>query len=176
MAIGERIKHIRNLRKITQRELGLAIGFDENTADVRVAQYETGTRTPKSDLTNTIAAILDVSPHTLDVPDIDSDIGLMHTLFALEDLRGLHVSEIDGELCLRLDKGKGRIYDDILAMFSAWREQAAKLETGGISKEEYDRWRYNYPKFDTAQRWVKVPPQELSDFIADAFKDGSKTD
>jgi transcriptional regulator with XRE-family HTH domain len=171
MAIGERIKHIRNLRKITQRALGLAIGFDENTADVRVAQYETGTRTPKSDLTNTIAAILDVSPHALDIPDIDSDIGLIHTLFALEDLRGLQIGEIAGELCLRLDKTKGRTYDDMLAMFSAWREQAAKLETGGISKEEYDRWRYNYPKFDTAQRWVKVPSQALSDMLTETFKE-----
>jgi hypothetical protein len=100
----------------------------------------------------------------------------MHTLFALEDLRGLQVGEIAGELCLRLDKGKGRTYDDMLAMFSAWREQAAKLETGGISKEEYDRWRYNYPKFDTTQRWVKIPSQELSDSITDVFKDRSKTD
>ena len=30
------------------------------------------------------------------VPDIDSDIGLMHTLFALEDIRGLTIGEIDG--------------------------------------------------------------------------------
>jgi hypothetical protein len=63
-------------------------------------------------LTNAIAAVLDVSPHALDVPDIDSDIGLMHSLFALEDLRGLQVGEIDGELCLRLDKTGGRTYED----------------------------------------------------------------
>jgi transcriptional regulator with XRE-family HTH domain len=172
MAIGERIKRIRNLRKLTQKELGLAIGFDENTADVRVAQYETGTRTPKSDLTNTIAAVLNVSPHTLAVPDIDSNIGLMHTLFALEDLRGLQVGEIGEELCLRQDKTRGRTYEDMLAMLSAWREQAAKLETGKITKEEYDQWRYKYPEFDTTQRWVKVPSQELSDFIVDTPKEG----
>ena len=41
---------------------------------------------------------LDVSPHALDVPDIDSYIGLMHTLFTLEDLYGLTVSESDGEI------------------------------------------------------------------------------
>ena len=29
---------------------------------------------------------------------------LMHTLFALEDMYGLKIGEIDGELCLRLDK------------------------------------------------------------------------
>ena len=48
----------------------------------------------------------DVSPHALDVPDIDSYIGLMHTLFTLEDLYGLTVSEADGEICLKVNKEK----------------------------------------------------------------------
>lgn len=26
-----------------------------------------------------------------------------------------------------------------------WQEQSAKLESGEITKEEYDQWRYNYP-------------------------------
>jgi len=46
MAIGERIRFIRNLRGMTQKGLGAAVGFDEKTADVRIAQYESGTRTP----------------------------------------------------------------------------------------------------------------------------------
>ncbi len=50
MAIGERIKRARNFRKLTQKELGLAVGFEENTADVRIAQYESNTRTPKEDM------------------------------------------------------------------------------------------------------------------------------
>lgn len=47
MAIKERIKRIRNLRNLIQKELGLTIGFDKNTADVRIAQYESNTRRPK---------------------------------------------------------------------------------------------------------------------------------
>ena len=31
-------------------------------------------------------------------------------------------------------------------MFSAWQEQAEKLQNGEITKEEYDNWRYNYPE------------------------------
>ncbi len=152
MAIGERIRFIRNLRGMTQKWLGMAIGFDNKTADVRLAQYESGTRTPKADLTAALAHALDVSPKALDIPDIDSDIGLMHTLFALEDLRGLQVVEIEGEIFLRLDKAKDKTYDDMLKMFTAWREQAAKLEAGEITKEGYDQWRYRYPEFDTTQR------------------------
>lgn len=134
-----------------------------------MAQYESGTRTPKADLTSTLAHTLDVSPQALDVPDIDSDIGLMHTLFALEDLRGLKICEADGEICLRLDKSRGRTYDDMIKMLTAWREQAAKLEAGEITKEEYDQWRYHYPAFDTTQRWAKVPSQALSDKLVGQF-------
>ena len=171
MAIGERIRYIRNLRNMTQKWLGVAVGFDEKTADVRIAQYESGTRTPKADLTATLAHALDVSPHALDVPDIDSNIGLMHTLFTIEDLRGLHITEIDGEVCLKLDKSNGRIYDEMGQMLIAWLEQAKKLETEEITKEQYDQWRYRYPEFDTTQHWAKMPSQELSDMLVEAFKD-----
>ena len=47
-------------------------------------------------------------------------------------------------------------------MLWTWREQAAKLEVGEISQEDYDRWRYHYPEFDKAQNYVKVPPQDLA--------------
>jgi len=176
MAIGERIHFFRNLRGMTQKYLGQAVDFPEKTADVRMAQYESGTRTPKVDLTKTLASVLDVSPHALDIPDIDSNIGLMHTLFTLEDLRGLRVTEVDGEVCIKLDKSKGAIYVGMVEMLSAWQEQAAKLRAGDITKEEYDQWRYNYPKFDTYQRWAKVPSQELSDMLVESFKDQLKTD
>lgn len=66
----------------------------------------------------------------------------MHTLFALEDLRGLKIGEIDDEICLRLDKSKGRTYEEV---FSAWQQETEKLKSCEITKDEYDTWRYNYP-------------------------------
>lgn len=154
--------------------LGTAIGFPEKSADVRLAQYETGTRKPKADLTNALAQVLDVSPQALDVPDIDSYIGLMHTLFTLEDIYGLTVSEADGEVCLKVNKDKGREAYELLKMLYAWKEQADKLSSEEINREEYDNWRYHYPEFDTTQRWAKVPSQELSDALVEAFKDHLK--
>ena len=176
MAIGERIRFIRNLRGMTQKYLGMAVGFPERTADIRMAQYESGTRTPKDDLTNNLANALEVSPQALALPNIDSDIGLMHTLFALEDIYGLKIGEIDGEICMRLDKNRGTNYVSMFGMLNAWRQESVKLETGEITKEEYDQWRYRYPEFDTTQKRVKVPSQELSDFLVDAFRDQSKAD
>ena len=87
-----------------------------------------------------------VSTSALTVPDIDSYNGLMHTLFTLEDLYGLKITELDGEVCLHLDNGMGANYITMFEMFTAWKEQAEKLKNGEITKEEYDNWRYNYPK------------------------------
>ena len=54
----------------------------------------------------------------------------------------------------------------------AWQEQAARLERGEITKEEYDQWRYKYPELDTSNHWKKtVPSQGLSDLITQALKD-----
>ena len=148
MAIGERIRFLRNLRGMTQKYLGMQIGFSESTSEVRMAQYENGARAPKEKMVADFAYVLDVSPHALTVPDIDTDIGLMHTLFTLEDLRGLTIGEIDGEVCLRLDKSKGMTYIGMLDMFMAWKKEAEKLKSGEITKEEYDQWRYNYPRIE----------------------------
>ena len=106
MAIGERIRFIRNLRGMTQKYLGTLVGFPEKTADIRMAQYEAGTRTPKEDLTKALAGALDVSPLALDVPDIDSYFGLMHTLFALEDRYGL---TIEFNISSRANNGKPKL-------------------------------------------------------------------
>ena len=151
MAIGERIHFFRLLRGMTQKYLGMSLGFPEKSADVRLAQYETGTRTPKADMTAALANTLDVSPLALSVPDIDSYMGLMHTLFTLEDRYGLEICECDGEVHLRVNIRHGKDAAELTRSLIAWREQAAKLEAGEIIKEDYDRWRYHYPEFDTTR-------------------------
>lgn len=170
----ERIRFVRNLRGMTQKVLGTAVGFFEKTADIRMAQYESGSRSPKADLTNALAGVLDISPLALNVPDIDSYLGLMHTLFAVEDIYGLKVDTVDDEVCLKLDKNSVREYDAVHQMFFAWAEQSAKYRSGEIIKEQYEQWRYRYPEFDTTQRLAKVPSQELSDALVEQFKNRQK--
>lgn len=171
MAIGERIRFIRNLRGMTQKYLGTLVGFPEKTADIRMAQYESGTRTPKDDLTKALAFALDVSPMALSVPNIDSYVEIMHTLFALEDLYGLKIDKLDGEACIRIDPFSKSALKEC---FVAWQKEAEKYRAGEISKEDYDKWRYNYPDYDTSGRGGKIPPKELSDALVKAFKNNIK--
>lgn len=176
MAIGERIRFFRNLRGMTQKYLGTVVGFPEKTADIRMAQYESGSRTPKSDLTNSLAEVLGVSPLALSVPNIDSYLGLMHTLFALEDRYGLTITKEENGVSMHIDPRKGKDADEVSEMFSDWAEQAEKYRNGDISREDYDKWRYNYPKYDKTSSYVKVPSQELSDNMVEAFRDRLKND
>lgn len=145
MAIAERIRFFRKARRMTQTQLGLLLGFPKQSASVRLAQYETGSRTPKADLTAAMAQALGVSPQALTVPDIDSDIGLMHTLFALEDRYGLTADEIGGNICLRVDKNQGTDAVRLCKMLRSWNQTAAMLRADKISHEDYDQWRYRYP-------------------------------
>ena len=167
MAIGERIRFIRNLRGMTQKYLGIKAGFDEKTADIRMAQYESGTRSPKADMTNSIAHVLEVSPLALTVPDIDSEQGLLHTLFALEDLYGIKPELAEDKIYLTLDSTKPITDLSIFGMLKEWADQAEKYRLGEITKDEYDDWRYNYPKFDN--NFVKVPSKSLSDDMVGLF-------
>ena len=136
MAIGERIRFFRNLKGMTQKYLGMQVGFPEKTADIRMAQYESGSRTPKAELTENLAGALGVSPLALSVPDIDSYLGLMHTLFALEDIYGMKIDKLDDEVCIRLDKNRGTSYISLLERFTAWQKEAEKYRNGEIEAWE----------------------------------------
>lgn len=146
MSIGERIRFIRNLRGMTQKFLGLQVGFSERTADIRMAQYESGSRTPKSDLVEQLAGALDVSTEALNVPNIDSYTGLMHTLFALEDLYGFKIDRLDGEVCICINRQNGSNFAKMIGLLEPWEEMAQKYRNGDISREKYDQWRYRYPR------------------------------
>ena len=149
MAFGKRIKLFRTLRGMKQRQVGEILGFNGAATEVRMAQYEAEAREPKAALVEQMAEIFKVSPKAISVPEIDTYDGLMHTFFALEDMYGLKIAEIDGELCLHLDRTLDpdtNLYD----LLELWHKQSMRLANGLITKQDYDEWRYNYPASQAA--------------------------
>lgn len=130
--IGKRIRYIRKMRNMTMKYLGIVVGLPENSAVIRISQYESGTRTPKADLLRKIANILDVSPDALAVPDLDSVTGVMHTLFIIEDLYRFRFVLIDSESA------------ELNNAVKEWQRKFDIYTKGEISKEHYDSWRYSY--------------------------------
>lgn len=127
----------------------------QESADVRIAQYESGTRTPKDKVIQSLAYALDVSPQTLDVPNIDNYEGLMHTLFALEDIYNLKIDKREGRVCLTLDHFDSKTSQTLLDMFRLWQKEAEKLHDGEITEEEYNKWRYTYPQIEVERTKVR---------------------
>jgi len=164
VAIGERIKRIRNLRKLTQKELGLAIGFDDNTADVRVAQYESGTRTPKEDMLRKIADVLDVNYRSIYEPTLYAAEDVMYTLFELDEHYGIQIcnNPPNGDFAngnskdLSVNFGSQLIND----FLSEWQQRKKDLADGVISKAEYMEWKLNWPQSageHPTKQWRKPP-------------------
>ena len=174
MAFAERLYFFRLMRNVTQKVLGLKVGFPEKNADVRIAQYESGDRMPKPEVVAALSEALDVSPKALTVPDIDSYTGLMHTLFTLEDVYGLQVCNVDGRATLQVDVRKNRHAAELDERLCAWMEQADKLDHGEITPEDYDRWRYRYPELDTSRIHVSIPSAGLMDDITAPHKQRAK--
>jgi transcriptional regulator with XRE-family HTH domain len=44
ITFGRKLKHLRQKNHLTQKELGMAVGFPDSCADVRIAQYESDVR------------------------------------------------------------------------------------------------------------------------------------
>ena len=144
MSVGERIRYLRNLRGITQKQLGMQAGLPEKTADIRIAQYESSSRSPRDDLTEKIASVLGVSTDTLNVPNIDDCTSVMQTLFALEDLYGFKVDLINDEPIIRLNKNN-KEHNPLRKMLLSWYKESEKWQNGAASRDMYDDWRYNFP-------------------------------
>ena len=67
MNIGDKIKLVRRHRGLTQQQLGILIDIKNGAAN-RIAQYETGYRTPKAEIVEKIAKVLNVREETFYMP------------------------------------------------------------------------------------------------------------
>lgn len=149
MALGDRIKRIRNMRGMTQKELGLSIGFDDKTADVRVAQYESGTRTPKEDILIRIAESLDVNYRALYEPTLYAAEDIMYTLFELDEHYPIRLHEVTDtsdpyypETHIAVDFHS----NPLDSLCKEWLQRKKDLADGVISKAEYMEWKVNWPQ------------------------------
>jgi len=139
MNLGKRLRNIRMFRQLTQQALGKMLGFKGNSTYIRIAQYERGQRTPKSDYLEKLSSVLDVVPEALNIPSINSSTELMHLLFALEEFFDLRITVLDNKVCLTFG-------EETEPLLSEWYEKYKSFQNGDISENEYKNWQYNYKR------------------------------
>lgn len=133
MSTGEKIKKYRKLRKMTQAELGEAVGVTDNA----IRNYEHDDRTPNEAQLAAIARKLDISVAALDDYEVASARDAMEALFRLEEAYGLKPAE-DGSLSID-PKAKGA--QKLSAAIEAWRHVLDEVGSGGMTPDEYELWK-----------------------------------
>lgn len=184
MTVGEKIKTIRTFRGMTQRELGLAVGFPEKNADNRIAQYETDYRVPRKEMLDKIAFALHAN--CLNFYSIYESAGaaedIMRTLFWLEESNMGRVQLVQTTPNTLPEKHDDRLraiedttfhynpsddwpvcppvaiyFDCIVDSFMReWLVRQQEYRAGEITREEYFEWKLNWP--DTCDDLGKVTP------------------
>ena len=139
---SERIRFFRKMLGMTQKELGMAIGFSESTADTRIAQYENRERSPGQETIDRMAAVFKISPMALMVPDMTMN-QTMHVLFALEDRLnfGLEIHEESIHLVFNQSETSSGVFYRMLC----WMLKSTLKREPAPANDLYDAWRYWYP-------------------------------
>lgn len=171
MRTCEKLRRIRQHRKMTQKELGDAVGLTAN----RIAQYEMGYREPKAPLLERMAEALRVSKLALLEPNAGNLGSVMETLFWVEEeLPGVfHFTTIEFDDPDRAQDTSpyadcdARLHGDLTIpmrfapptvlwtenglldkFFRKWGEMQAALYHGEITRKQYFEWKLCWPDND----------------------------
>ncbi len=148
MSVGRKIRAIRDLRGMTQKDLGIKAGFSATTADVRIRQYESNKMVPKEDKLKEIADALDIDVSALKSHDIYSDLDLMQILFEIEEIYGLEIGKDANRYILSFDEDHP-LFRFINNNLDSWYLAKSKLlsysEESGYDDKEYSLWKYRFP-------------------------------
>lgn len=144
MTLGKKIKRIRTYRGMTQKELGIRLGYKESGADVRVAQYESNQRRPKKDTLYRIAEILEVSPYHFIQLGEESQEELIRTLLWMEEERteSLQIFSINNTESQAAKVGICLSNREIEKILLEWMEKRNEVIKGEISEREYLEWKW----------------------------------
>lgn len=129
--IGCLIRKFRKIKNLTQKQVGNML----NSSDVRIRQYELGSRKPKEKILKDISDALEINHEYLSNPTYPySKKDIIEILFKAEDT--ISISTINN----------GIVFKDIemSKMISDWKIMQEKLNNGEISMLEYDLWKATY--------------------------------
>lgn len=156
-SLGGKIKKYRELRGLSQKELGIRCGFSPNTADVRIAQYEKNKKIPREKALSDITKALELDECALFDADLLVYNRMYHALFEIEDFHGLHPVKKDDGYYLEFEGptviGTSVSPYDFQDFLKKWYEMRQKCMVNTSDSEEekerkakeYALWRGEYP-------------------------------
>ena len=146
------------MKNLTQKDLGIKVGFSAATADSRIRKYEKDIMAPKNDIRQKIADALDIDLSALSDINIESYEDIMQILFLFEENLGMEIERKDGKTHLIFDDNNKDI-EKFISYLYIWHSQKKNLisTSDTISTEEmykYKIWKSRFPK-DINAYWNK---------------------
>ncbi len=143
---GERLKKLRNLMGLTQKELSKKAGFSvtNSSSEIRIRQYEGNIVRPKADAKQMLAEALNIDKSALFFSDISSQEELIHFLFELEDVYGIKIEKRETSYALYLGNLDESNFQ-LRSAFDMWHTKQQRLSLGLDSQQTYDLWRSRFP-------------------------------
>ena len=176
MSLGTKLKYIRNFRGMTLQELGLALGFPENQAHSRIAQYESEYKTPRMDVILKLATALDVNPDYFIAHEESTLTGFMRILFEIERLYGLDIEITEDDYIFKIDRKSLDAHGPNTSIMEMLLLQNA-VKTGQLPEKLYEEWKLQFPnftRFDVKQSVINEKFESLDtsiDFEEDTNRD-----
>lgn len=137
MTIGEKIKKVRSLRGLTQKELGLLIGL----SNIRVQQYESGYRIPQGKIMKDICDALEVSECFFVNHHMETEEDIIQLLFDLERRCSMEVIQIDEKNNIYGILFKDNIVNEGV---KKWYEKRKLMKSGELSENDYALWQAKF--------------------------------
>lgn len=137
MTIGEKIKKVRSLRGLTQKELGLLIGL----SNIRVQQYESGYRIPQGKIMKDICDALEVSECFFVNHHMETEEDIIQLLFDLGRSCSMEVIQIDEKNNIYGILFKDNIVNEGV---KKWYEKRKLMKSGELSENDYALWQAKF--------------------------------
>lgn len=160
MTLGKKIRKYRMLKGLTQKELGIAVGFSEATADSRIRKYESDINKPKDGMRERIAQVLEIDLSAISDIDIATYEDVMQVMFLFEEAFGMDVEIRGGKIMLVFDNNKK--IKTLITSLRLWQVQKTvmMLNLGNPTadqKKEYELWK---ARFTPAQKNIPISIKE----------------
>ena len=158
MTLGDKIRKYRIMNDLTQKDLGLMVGFSAATADSRIRKYERDLMAPKEDIRKKLAEALDVDLSALSDINIQSLEDVMQVLFLFEEELGMTIERTEEKTSLCFDN-RNKDHALLLSYLYTWfSKRRSVIGPDGSSDEEgirqYERWKARFPK-DNQAYWAE---------------------
>lgn len=137
LSVGSRISFLRQLRGMTQQELGNEIGIKGKKARNIICRYERTGRIPRNNVLEKIATVLDVNLNFIKKYDFSDPMDIYYLMIWSEELCSEFVCTMTDSISV------SNVAQSIISKrYKDWYRARRKYKKKEITREDYLKWKF----------------------------------